>query len=314
METGPFGGTRPDKKYITFNAVNSQERSLWANSWLRLKRNKPAMLGLFLVAIIVLSAVFAPLITTFDPARQLIWTEGRAAQLVPPCARHWFGTDVYGRDIYTRVVYGARVSLQIGMAATLISLIIGITMGVLAGYHGGIVDDVISWLINVIFAFPFLLFVLALVAYLPPSMPLIYAAIGMVNWTSVARVVRGQVLSVREKEYVVSAQALGCGDARIITRHILPNIMAPIIVQATLGMGSIIMLESTLSFLGFGIQPPTPSWGYEIDQGRQYLLNGAWWWSVFPGLSIMSLVLGFNLLGDGLRDALDPRQEESKGW
>ena len=284
------------------------------NTWSRLLRNKSAMAGLFLVTVITLAAVFAPYITRYQPTEQLIWTEGSKVQLVPPCSRFWFGTDIYGRDVFSRVVYGARASLLIGTASTVISLVIGISLGALAGYYGGVVDDIISWLANVFFAFPFILFVLALVAYLPPGLPLMYAAIGIVNWAGVARLVRGQVLSVREKEYVEAAETLGGSSARIILRHILPNIMAPVVVQATLGMGGIIMLESSLSFLGFGIQPPTPSWGYEIDQGRQYLLAGAWWWSVFPGTAIMALVLGFNLLGDGLRDVLDPRHDGADGW
>jgi len=287
--------------------------SLWRDAWERLKQNKAAIAGLFLVAVITLAAVFAPLITKYDPGEQLVWTQGPDAQLVPPGRDHWFGTDIYGRDIYSRVVYGARVSLQIGVASTIISVVIGVILGAMAGYYGGLVDDIISWLTNVIFAFPFLLFVLALVAYLPPGLPLMYAAIGIVNWAGVARIVRGQVLSAREKEYVEAATVVGGSDVRVIVKHILPNILAPVIVQATLGMGSIIMLESSLSFLGFGIQPPTPSWGYEIDQGRQYLLAGAWWWSAFPGFAIMALVLGFNLLGDGLRDALDPRQNVGEG-
>lgn len=284
------------------------------NTWSRFLKNKPAMAGLFLVAAITLAAIFAPCITRYQPTEQLIWTEGRAVQLVPPCSRFWFGTDIYGRDVFSRVVYGARASLLIGTASTAISLVIGITLGALAGYYGGVVDDIVSWLANVFFAFPFILFVLALVAYLPPGLPLMYAAIGIVNWAGVARLVRGQVLAAREKEYVEAAEALGGSGARIILRHILPNIMAPVVVQATLGMGGIILLESSLSFLGFGIQPPAPSWGYEIDQGRQYLLAGAWWWSAFPGMAIMALVLGFNLLGDGLRDVLDPRHDDADGW
>lgn len=302
--------TKPVMNPQTAVAVKTKKRegrSLWMDSWLRLKRNKMAMFGLFLVTIIILAALFAPFITKYHPHEQLMWTEGKAAQLQPPSAKHWFGTDIYGRDLYSRVIYGARISLQIGIASMAISVIIGVTLGAVAGFYGGIVDDLISWLINVIFAFPFLLFVLALVAYLPPSMPLMYAAIGIINWASIARVVRGQVLSVKEKEYVEAAVALGGKDFRVIFKHILPNVLAPVIVQATLGMGDIIMLESSLSFLGFGVQPPTPSWGYEIDEGRKYLLTGQWWWSIFPGFAIMSLVLGFNLLGDGLRDALDPR-------
>jgi len=307
METKPAMNTG---KSVKTKADKREGRSLWMDSWLRLKRNKLAMFGLFLVVFLVVVALFAPVIATHGPYEQLIWTEGKAAQLQPPSAQHWFGTDYYGRDIFSRIVYGARISLQIGIASTIISVSIGIVMGAIAGYYGGVVDDIISWLINVTFAFPFLLFVLALVAYLPPSLIIMYAAIGIVNWASIARVVRGQVLSVKEKEYVEAAIALGGKDFRIIFMHILPNVLAPVIVQATLGMGNIIMLESALSFLGFGVQPPEPSWGYMINMGRQYLLVGKWWWSVFPGLAIMSLVLGFNLLGDGLRDALDPRLKQ----
>ncbi|HHW01604.1 MAG TPA: ABC transporter permease [Thermoanaerobacterales bacterium] len=285
-------------------------RSLWMDAWLRLRKNKSAMFGMTLVIIICLAAIFAPYITRYDPYDQLIWKEGASAKLAPPSAAHWFGTDVYGRDIYTRVVYGARISLQIGFAATGISVIIGVILGSLAGYYGGFIDDIISWLTNVIFAFPFLLFVLALVAYLPPSLPLMYMSIGIISWASFARVARGQVIQVKGMEYVEAATAVGGGDGRIIFKHILPNILAPIIVQATLEVGSIIMLESSLSFLGFGVQPPKPAWGYMINEGRQFFLSGQWWWSVFPGIAIMALVLGFNLFGDGLRDALDPRLKQ----
>lgn len=272
------------------------------------------MFGLFLIAIVCLAAVSAPLITRYDPYEQLIWSEGSAAKLAPPCAKHWFGTDVYGRDIYSRVVYGARISLKIGFVATGVSAVIGIILGCLAGYYGGLIDDIISWLINVFFAFPFLLFVLALVAYLPPSFLLMYFAIGMVGWAPFARVARGQVIQVKNMPYVESAVAIGASDFRIMARHILPNIISPIIVQASLQIGSVIMLESSLSFLGFGIQPPEPSWGYMISEGSQYYLSGHWWLSVFPGIGIMALVLGFNLLSDGLRDALDPWLKQWEGF
>jgi len=285
-------------------------RSLWADSWIRLKRHRLAMTGLFLVVFLVLVAIFAPFIAPYSPYEQLIWTQGAAAKLAPPSAEHWFGTDYYGRDVFSRVVYGARISLQIGIASTAISVVIGIILGALAGYFSGYVDDFISWLINVILAFPFLLFVLALVAYLPRGLTILYFAIGIVNWAPIARVVRGQVLSVRSQDYVEAARAVGGSDVRIIGRHVVPNVLAPVIVQATLGMGSIIMLEAGLSFLGFGVQPPEPAWGYMIDQGRQFLTVGKWWWSVFPGFGITALVLGFNLLGDGLRDVLDPRLKQ----
>jgi len=282
-------------------------RSLWADGWRRLKKNRLAMLGLFLVLFMAFLAIFAPLVAPYDPIEQLIWTEGRAARLAPPSAKHWFGTDLYGRDILSRTIYGTRISLTIAVAASIVSLFIGVTLGAVAGYYGGKTDDVISWLINVIYAFPFLLFVLSIVAFRPASLGLVYVAIGFVSWPSIARVVRGQVMAIKETEFVEAARAVGARDFKIIFKHILPNVIAPVIVQITLGMGSVIMIEASLTFLGFGTQPPTPSWGYMINQGKDYLLSGQWWWSIFPGAAISLTVLGFNLLGDGLRDALDPR-------
>jgi len=288
-------------------AKEPKGRSLWADGWRRLRKNRLAMLGLFIIAFMTFLAVFAPLVAPYDPIEQLIWTKGKAARLAPPSKEHWFGTDLYGRDVLSRVIYGTRISLTIAVAASVVSLVIGVTLGAVAGYYGGKIDDFISWLINVIYAFPFLLFVLSIVAFRPASLTLVYVAIGFVSWPSIARVVRGQVLSIKETEFVEAARAVGAKDFGIIFRHILPNVIAPVIVQVTLGMGSMIMTEASLTFLGFGTQPPTPSWGYMINQGREYLLSGQWWWSVFPGLAISLTVLGFNLLGDGLRDALDPR-------
>lgn len=265
------------------------------------------MLGLVIIFLITLMAIFAPYISPYDPTEQLIWTEGKAAQLAKPDSTHWFGTDIYGRDIFSRVVYGSRVSLQIALAAMGISVLIGTTLGALAGYYSGWIDESISWLMNVIYAFPFLLFIITVVAFLPPSLTLVYVAIGLISWVSIGRVVRGQVMTFKNQDFVEAARALGVKNWRLIIHHILPNVIAPVIVQATLGMGSIIMTEAALSYLGFGTQPPTPSWGLEISMGQDYLLSGKWWWSIFPGIIICLTVLGFNLLGDGLRDALDPR-------
>jgi len=293
---------------MTAQQIRKSGGSLWYEAWIRFRRNKLAMVGLFMVVSIVGIAIFAPYVAPHDPIKQLIWTEGKAAKLAAPSAQHLMGTDLYGRDIMSRIIYGARISLQIGIFSTLVSLLLGVPLGALAGYFGGKVDDFISWIINVIFAFPFLLFVLAVVAvFKNPSMVVVYIAIGVVQWVSIARVVRAQFIYLREREFVEAAKALGLPTWRIVFVHILPNALAPVIVQATLGMGGIILLEAGLAFLGFGAQPPTPSWGLMISEGQKYLGQGIWWWAVFPGLSIMYTVLGFNFLGDGLRDALDVR-------
>ena len=282
--------------------------NLYAEAWIRFRRNKLAMLGLVMMVTVIFAALFAVKLAPYDPMKQLIWTEGAEAKLAQPTAKHVMGTDLYGRDIFSRVLFGARISLQIGIFATAVTLIIGIPLGAIAGYRGGLADDLISWLVNVIFAFPFMLFVLAVVSvFKNPSIFLVYVAIGLVNWVQICRVTRSQFISLRGREFVEAAHALGLSQSRIIFRHILPNALAPIIVQATLGMGSIIMIEAGLAYLGFGAQPPTPSWGLMISEGQQYIAQGQWWWSVFPGTAILYTVLAFNFLGDGLRDALDVR-------
>lgn len=284
--------------------------SLFREAWIRFRRNKLAMLGLAMTITIILAAVFAGALAPYDPVKQLIWSEGAAAKLASPSAKHIMGTDLYGRDIFSRVLYGARISLQIGIFATLMTLLIGVPLGAIAGYKGGLADDLISWLVNVIFAFPFILFVLAVVSvFQNPSLYLVFLAIGLVNWASICRITRGQFIALRSREFVEAAHALGLPSWKIIFRHILPNSIAPIIVQATMGMGSIITLEAGLAYLGFGAQPPTPSWGLMISEGQQYIAQGQWWWSMFPGFAIMYTVLAFNFLGDGLRDALDVRQK-----
>lgn len=285
-------------------------RSLWHDAWRRFRKNKLAVTGMTVLILIVLLAIFAPFVAPFDPSLQLIWgEEGVAAKLAPPSVKHWFGTDLYGRDILSRVIYGTRISLSIALASTLVSATIGVALGAIAGYYGGKVDDWISWFINVIYAFPFLLFVLTIVAFLQPSLTIMFVAIGVVSWPSIARVIRGQIMSVKETEFVEAARALGVGDFGIIVRHILPNVLAPVIIQSTVQMGTVILLEASLSYLGFGTQPPTPSWGLMVAEGQQYLAAGQWWWSLYPGLAIVLTVLGFNLCGDGLRDALDPRMK-----
>jgi peptide/nickel transport system permease protein/oligopeptide transport system permease protein len=289
--------------------LESGERPL-KEVWLRFRRNKMAVIGLVMTLTIIFSAIFAGVLAPHDPLKQLVWTEGAAAKLSAPSAKHLMGTDLYGRDILSRVLYGARISLQIGIFATLVTILIGVPLGAVAGYMGGIPDDIISWVVNVVFAFPFMLFVLAVVSvFKNPSLYLIFISIGLVNWVTLCRVTRSQFIALRSSEFVEAARALGLPAWRIIFRHILPNAVAPIIVQATLGMGSIITLEAGLAYLGFGAQPPTPSWGLMISEGQQYLVKGQWWWSMFPGFAIMYTVFAFNFLGDGLQEALDVRRK-----
>jgi peptide/nickel transport system permease protein/oligopeptide transport system permease protein len=278
--------------------------------WFRFRRNRMAVVGLIMTLTIIFSAIFAGVLAPYDPVKQLVWTEGTAARLSAPSLKHPMGTDLYGRDILSRVLYGARISLQIGVFATLVTILIGVPLGAAAGYMGGALDDVISWAVNVVFAFPFMLFVLAVVSvFKNPSLYLIFISIGLVNWVTLCRVTRSQFIALRNGEFVEAARAMGLPAWRIIFRHILPNAVAPIIVQATLGMGSIITLEAGLAYLGFGAQPPTPSWGLMISEGQQYLVNGQWWWSMFPGFAIMYTVFAFNFLGDGLQEALDVRRK-----
>jgi ABC-type dipeptide/oligopeptide/nickel transport system permease subunit len=272
----------------------------------RLRRDPRAAIGVSVVVLVTLAALLAPAIARHDP-----FAIDLAGQLARPSAQHWMGTDVQGRDVWARLVYGARVSLAVGIISQSIALLIGVTLGLVAGYYGRWVDEVVMRLADVTLAFPTLLLLIAMVAALQPSMPVVFATIGIVGWAGMARLVRGQVLVVRQLEYVQAARALGERDYRIITKHLLPNVIAPVVIAATLGIAGAIMAEAALSFLGLGVQPPTPSWGSMIADGRDLeQLRHAPWTSLSPGLAIGAAVLGFNLLGDALRDALDPRALE----
>jgi len=269
----------------------------------RLRSDKRAWFGGGVIVALALLAFAAPLLARRDPLGiDLI------SSLEPPSLRHWFGTDVQGRDVWARLVYGARVSLAVGIGAQGISLTLGVILGLLAGYYGKWIDEVVMRLADVTLAFPTLLLLIAMVAALQPSLTVVFITIGVVGWAGMARLVRGQVLVVRELEFVQAERALGARDARILVMHILPSVVAPVVIAATLGVAGAIMAESSLSFLGLGVQPPTPSWGSMIADGRDlYQLRHAPWTSLFPGLAIGAAVLGFNMLGDALRDALDPR-------
>jgi ABC-type dipeptide/oligopeptide/nickel transport system permease subunit len=270
----------------------------------RLLRDSRARIGIGIVLVMTLAAILAPFI-----ARQNPIAIDLAHLLQRPSAQHWLGTDIQGRDIWSRLVFGARVSLTVGLISQGIALALGVTLGLVAGFYGKWVDEIVMRLADVTLAFPTLLLLIAMVAALQPSEAVVFATIGIVGWAGMARIVRGQVLVVRQLEYIQAIRALGAGDLRIMTQHVLPNVIAPVVIAATLGVAGAIMAEAALSFLGLGVPPPAPSWGSMIADGRDLeQLRRAPWTSVFPGIAIGAAVLGFNLLGDALRDALDPRQ------
>lgn len=264
-------------------------------------KNRRAVFGLAIIVIATVAAVVAPLLTPFGP-----YQTDFEAILAPPSFSHLFGTDELGRDVLTRVIFGARISLSVGLISVGIALLAGTMLGLIAGYFGGLMDNLIMRVMDVILAFPSILLALAISAALGPSLFNVMLAIGFVNIPRFARLVRGQVLSLREADYISAVEALGQKTHLIIFRHLLPNSLSPIIVQASIAMGWAILSEASLSFLGVGIAPPTPSWGYMLSAGRGYM-ELALWITLFPGIAIFLTVLGFNLIGDGIRDAFDPR-------
>jgi len=267
----------------------------------RLKRNRLAFLGAVIVALVVFVAIFAPFIAPHHYAGQEL--EDR---FLPPSIRYFLGTDALGRCILSRMIYGSRIALMIGVVIVGIQAAIGVTLGLISGFYGGRIDTIIMRLVDIMLSFPALVLALAIAATLGPGLFNVMLALGVIGWSSYARLVRGQVLSVKENDYIEAVRATGASDVRIIFRHILPNVIAPIIVMATLGMAGALLAASALSFLGLGAQPPMPCWGAILADGRG-ALRRAPWIATFPGLAIMVTVLGFNFLGDGLRDALDPR-------
>jgi peptide/nickel transport system permease protein len=270
-------------------------------AWRRLRKNRLAMAGGSVVLLLGAVALCAPLLAPYDPAAYDV-----KQILLAPGPQHWFGTDQLGRDVLSRMLYGARISMAVGFVSVGIAVLLGTLIGTLAGYYGGRVDELLMRFVDLMLNFPRLFLLLTLIALLRPSIWVIMAVIGFTGWMGLARLVRGEILSLREREFVQGARALGAADARIMVKHILPNALVPVLVSATLGVAGAILTESGLSFLGLGVQPPTPSWGNILIDGKANI-EIAWWLSAFPGLAILATVLAYNLLGEGLRDALDPR-------
>lgn len=281
-----------------------EKQSFWRQVfWPRLRRNRMAMVGAAIVLVMAFLALLAPLLAR-DPGHIDI-----ALRLQAPSFLYPLGTDDLGRDVLARILYGARISLLVGFVAVGIATAIGVVLGALAGYYGRWIDTLIMRFVDIMLCFPSFFLILAVVAFLEPSIWNIMIIIGLTGWMGVARLVRAEFLSLRERDFVLAVRAAGARDSRIIFRHILPNALSPLLVSATLGVAGAILTESALSFLGIGVQPPTPSWGNMLIVGKQ-TLGSAWWLSAFPGLAILVTVLGYNLLGEGIRDALDPRLKE----
>lgn len=291
-------------------AVERRRITGWERVWRTLFRNRMATAGLIVLLLEIGVAIAAPVIAPYDPISQ-----ERSERLLAPGARgetsgrfYLLGTDALGRDVLSRLMHGARVSLMIGFFAVLISAPLGVLLGLLSGYFRGVIDDVIMRIADVQLAFPFILLALAIVAVLGPSSRNIILVLGVSGWVLYARIVRSRVLALSEQEFVHAARVGGCGNGRILARHILPNVLTPVIVLATFALAYMILLESSLSFLGLGVQPPSPTWGGMLNDARDYIAI-AWWISVFPGLAIMATVLSVNFVGDWLRDLLDPREQ-----
>ncbi|MCG8542176.1 MAG: ABC transporter permease [Clostridia bacterium] len=283
----------------------SRSNSPWMIALRRLFRDKTAMMGLYIIVFLILISVFAPIISPYDPIEDFNLSDAFQG----PSMKYWFGTDWMGRDILSRVLYGSRISLTIGLASRIVTLSLGITLGALAGYFRGRVDMVIMRIVEIMDAFPNFLFAIAISVAIGRGLYTVFFALGFVGWSGMCRLIRGQVMAYRESEFVEASRSLGASNLRIIFKEILPNCMAPVIISTTMGISNAIMAEAGLSFLGLGAQPPTPTWGSMMNFGRQYI------WTephmvIFPGLAIVLTVYGFNLFGDGLRDVLDPRMKD----
>jgi peptide/nickel transport system permease protein len=268
----------------------------------RITKHNLALVGLIILIPMFLCAIFSPLIAFHNPVEPDL-----KSILAPPSVSHPFGTDTLGRDVFSRVIYGSRISLLVGFVSVGIATIIGILIGSISGYYGGLIDELIMRFVDLMMCFPTFFLILAVIAILEPSIWNIMIVIGLTNWMGIARLVRAEILSIKQKEFVLAAKAQGFPESRIIFRHLLPNALSPVYVVATLGIGGAILTESALSFLGIGVQPPTPSWGNILTQAKDNI-EVAWWLSLYPGLAIFFTVMGYNLLGEGLRDIFDPRR------
>lgn len=269
--------------------------------WPRLKHKPFTIAGAIVILLLFAVSLLAPYIAPYDPGALDLYNV-----LMPPSTEHWFGTDDLGRDLFSRVIYGTRISLKVGFISVGIAVIIGSTVGLLAGYYGGWIDILLMRFVDIMLCFPTFFLILAIIALLDPSIWYIMLVIGLTSWMGVSRLVRAEVLTLKERDFILAARAVGASDLRILSRHILPNALTPVLVYTALGIAGAILTESALSFLGIGVQPPTPSWGNILTAGKEYIEFG-WWLSLFPGLAILVTVLSYNLLGEGLRDALDPR-------
>lgn len=276
-------------------------RSFWARAGRVLRHNRNALIGATIIGLFVFIALLGPALAPYDP-----FAISLADRLKPPSAQHWFGTDNLGRDILSRTLVGARISLWVGVLTVTLAMLVGVPIGLMAGYRGGVVDAVFMRLVDVFLAFPVIILAIAIVAVRGPGLSNVMFALVAVYWTTYARITRGVTLVLRKEDYMLAADCLGVPVLRAMARHLLPNAIAPILVIATLGLGNAILAEAALSFLGLGIQPPEASWGSMLNFGMQFLRDAPWL-TIFPGLAIFLTVLGFNLLGDGLRDAMDPR-------
>jgi oligopeptide transport system permease protein len=276
----------------------------WRDALRRLRKNRMAVTGCVVLAVIVAATLFAPWLTPYDNEEQDL-----ARQMQGPSLRHPFGTDLTGRDVLTRVLYGGRLSLAVGLVATIVSLVIGVTWGAVAGYKGGTADNVMMRFVDLLYSLPFMFFVILLVAYFGRHLVLLFVALGAVQWLTMSRIVRGQMIQLRREEFVLAVVALGASPARIVVRHLLPNLLGPIIVYATLTVPAVMLEEAFLSFLGLGVQPPASSWGLLAAEGASAItaIRTAWWLILFPGLALGATLFSLNFMGDGLRDALDPR-------